>query len=301
MGVGYIGIIPNLFFLVILALLARFALPLLRLFFDAVENGNVMLHAFEPEWSLPTYKLVRLAVVVFALVVAYPHIPGADSAAFKGISLFAGVLLSLGSSSAVANIVAGYMITYCRAFRVGDRIQIGDVHGDVIEMRLQVTHVRTLKNEEVVIPNSLILNTNVTNLSSFARTNGLILHTTVGIGYDTPWRQVEAMLLAAAARTKSVLADPAPFVLQTKLGDFAINYELNAYTNDAQRTLQGYHELHRNILDLFNEYGVAIMTPAYRSDPKDAKLVPKAKWYEAPARSPDVTPPDALAPKASPQ
>jgi small-conductance mechanosensitive channel len=154
-------------------------------------------------------------------------------------------------------------------------------------MRLQVTHVRTLKNEEVVIPNSLILNSHVTNFSSFAGTKGLILHTTVGIGYETPWRQVEAMLLAAAARTKSTLADPAPFVLQTKLGDFAINYELNAYTNDAQRTLEAYDELHRNIVDLFNEYGVAIMTPAYRADPTDAKVVPKAKWYEAPARPPE--------------
>ena len=287
MGAGLLHIIPDLFFLVILALIARVAIKIVRLFFDAVEQGNVKLAAFEPEWALPTYKLVRIAIVAFALIVAYPYIPGSSSAAFKGISLFAGVLLSLGSSSAIANIIAGYMITYRRAFKVGDRVQIGETVGDVIEMRLQVTHVRTLKNEEVVVPNSLILNNQVTNFTSFAATKGLILHTVVGIGYETPWRQVEAMLLVAASRTKSLLSDPAPFILQTKLDDFAINYELNAYCNDAYRVPRTYTELHRNILDVFNEYGVAIMTPAYVADPDEPKMVPRAKWFEAPGKDPD--------------
>jgi len=283
MGMAGIHFIPNLVFLIILAMLARFALRLTRLFFDAVEHGSVKLAGFETEWALPTYKLVRVAIVALTLIVAYPYIPGSDSAAFKGISLFAGVLLSIGSSSAIANIIAGYMITYRRAFKVGDRVKIGDTVGDVVEMRLQVTHLRTLKNEEVVIPNSFILGNQVTNYSSFAARHGLILHTTVGIGYETPWRQVEAMLIEAAARTPLLQKEPPPFVHQTKLGDFAINYEINAYCDDARHSLEAYSSLHRNILDVFNEYGVAIMTPAYMADPEMPKVVPKAHWYEAPA------------------
>ncbi len=286
-GLAILHFIPNLIFLVILALVVRVALRILRLFFDAVEGGNVKLTAFEPEWSLPTYKLIRLGVIAFALIIAYPYIPGSDSAAFKGVSLLAGVLLSIGSSSAIANIIAGYMITYRRAFKVGDRVQIGDTLGDVMEMRLQVTHLRTLKNEEVVIPNSYILNNHVTNYTSYAAKQGLILHTVVGIGYETPWRQVEAMLREAAARTASVLKEPHPFVLQTKLGDFAVNYELNAYCDQPHRVPEVYSELHRNVLDVFNEHSVAIMTPAYVADPEEPKFVPKARWYEAPAVKPN--------------
>ena len=184
------------------------------------------MYNFDSEWALPTYKIVRLAVVAFALVVAYPYIPGSGSAAFKGVSLFIGVMFSLGSSAFIANTIAGYSITYRRAFRVGDRIQVGNVFGDVSEIRLQVTHIRTLKNEEVVVPNS-ILRQNVVNYSALARSRGLILHTTVGIGYETPWRQVEGMLLLAAERTPGLLREPPPFVLQTALGDFCVVYEIN--------------------------------------------------------------------------
>lgn len=148
-------------------------------------------------------------------------------------------------------------------------------------MRLQVTHVRTNKNEEITIPNSQILNSDVTNYSSLAASQGLILHTSVGIGYEVPWRQVEAMLHAAAARCAVVLAEPGPFVLLTKLGDFAVTYELNAYTRDTQRIAKTYAELHRHILDVFNEYGVQIMTPAYEGDPDEPKVVAPAQWYAA--------------------
>ncbi|MGH7335326.1 MAG: mechanosensitive ion channel family protein, partial [Candidatus Rokuibacteriota bacterium] len=174
----------------------------------------------------------------------------------------------MGSSSAISNVIAGYTMTYRRTFKVGDRVKIGDVIGDVIEMRLQVTHVRSLKNEEVIVPNSLILNSQVVNYTSLARTQGLILHTTVGIGYETPWRQVEAMLLAAAERTPGLLQDPRPFVLQTSLGDFAVNYELNVYCGDPQLMMPLYTAVHRNVLDVFNEYGVQIMTPSYEADPE---------------------------------
>jgi small-conductance mechanosensitive channel len=289
-GHGLVAEIPNLVFLAILVLLTRYVLKTLTLFFAAVEAGTVKLSGFEPEWSTPTYKIVRILVLAFAVVVAYPYIPGSGSEAFKGVSLFLGVIFSLGSSSIIANTIAGYSMTYRRAFRVGDRIKVGDIVGDVTEVRLQVTHVRTPKNEEVVVPNSVILGGSVTNYSTLARSGGLILHTTVGIGYETPWRQVEAMLLEAAGRTPSLLRSPAPFVLQTALGDFAVTYELNAYCDQPSAMPRIYTELHRNILDVFNEYGVAIMTPAYEADPEQPKLVPKDQWYAAPATPPEAAP-----------
>ena len=282
-GRDFLAAIPSLLFLTLLFIVTRFFLKLLRLFFDAVDRGTVRLDNFEQEWAEPTYKIVRLVVIALVAIIAYPYIPGSDSAAFKGISVFLGVLLSLGSSSAIANIIAGYTMIYRRAFRVGDRVKVGDTIGDVIEMRLQGTHVRTLKNEEVVIPSSQILNSHVVNYSSLGTKQGLILHTTVGIGYETPWRQVEAMLLLAASRTEGVEKEPAAFVHQTSLGDFAVNYELNAYTRAVPAMLEVYTSLHRNVLDVFNEYEVAIMTPAYVADPQDAKIVPKDRWNAPPA------------------
>jgi small-conductance mechanosensitive channel len=283
LALGFLDALPNLLFLGILYYAIRGGLRLIRAFFVAVERGGVELSGFEPEWAMPTYKIVRLAIAALGLVVAYPYIPGSDSAAFKGLSLFAGVVFSLGSSSAIANIIAGYMMTYRRAFRVGDRVKIGDATGDVTAMRLQVTHLRTPKNEEVLIPNSQIINSHVINYSTLAEESGLLLHTTVGIGYETPWRQVEAMLLEAARRTAGLASTPEPFVLETALGDFAITYEINVSCNEPSRMPQLYAALHRNILDVFNEYGVAIMTPAYVSDPPDAKLVPTSKWFLPPA------------------
>jgi small-conductance mechanosensitive channel len=283
LGRGLVHAIPNLIFLVVLYFLVRFGLRVVRLFFEAIDRGLVKLENFEREWAMPTYKLVRLAIVILALVIAYPYIPGSESAAFKGISLFLGVVFSLGSSTAVSNIIAGYMMTYRRAFRVGDRVKIGDIVGDVTAMRLQVTHVRTTKNEEVVIPNSQIVNGHVINYSTLARKEGLVLHTTVGIGYETPWRQVEAMLLEAARRTQGLAAEPQPYVLQTLLGDFAVSYELNVGCDDPHTMPRLYTALHRNILDVFNEYDVAIMTPAYRADPPEPKIVPKSKWFLPPA------------------
>ena len=179
----------------------------------------------------------------------------------------------------ISNVIAGYTMTYRRAFRIGDRVKIGNTVGDVTEMRVLVTHLRTAKNEEVVIPNSTILNGEVTNYSTMARRQGLILHTTAGIGYEVPWRQVEAMLLLAAERTEGLLKEPRPFIRQKSLADFAVNYELNAYCDDASQMLKLYTEMHRNIQDVFNENGVQIMTPAYRDDPPEPKIVPKELWY----------------------
>ena len=295
MARAFVDYLPKLFFLIMLILVVRYLLKLNRMFFTAIASSRIRFEHFDAEWSWPTYRILRVLVIVFALVIAYPYIPGSDSAAFKGISLMFGVLFSLGSTSMLSNIIAGYAMIYRRAFKVGDRIKIGDTIGDVEEMRLLVTNLRSLKNENVVIPNSQILNSEVTNFSAMALKEGLILHTTVGIGYEVPWRQVEAMLLIAPKRTSGLYADKKPFVLQRSLGDFAVNYELNVYCDEVNQMMPLYSELHRNIQDVFNEYDVQIMTPAYESDTPEPKIVPKAKWFTAPAQvpseqpSPDVT------------
>ncbi len=281
-----IDFIPDFLFLVVIFLITRYALRLAHGVFSAIDNKRLQIKGFETDWAWPTYRIVRMGTIIFALVIAYPFIPGSDSAAFKGVSVLLGVLFSLGSTSVISNVIAGYTMTYRRAFRIGDRVKIGDTVGDVTEMRILVTHLRTPKNEEVVIPNSTILNGEVTNYSTMARDQGVILHTTVGIGYDVPWRQVEAMLLLAADNTEGLLKEPVPFIRQKLLGDYAVNYELNAYCDNASKMMLMYTEMHRNIQDVFNENGVQIMSPAYKEDPTEPKVVPKERWYTSPATEP---------------
>ena len=295
LGGAFVAKLPDLLFLAVLYLLTRWGLRLLRLFFDAVGRGDVRFARFEREWADPTYKILRVAVVALALVIAYPYIPGSSTEAFKGISIFFGVLLSLGSSSIIGNAIAGLTMIYRRAFREGDVIRIGDTLGRVTSMRLMVTHVRTPKNEEVVIPNSTLLADEIVNYTTLARQHGLLLHTTVRIGYGTPWRQVEAMLLEAARRTPGLLAEPRPFVLQQALGEFAVTYEINVPCDDPRQMPYLYAELHRRILDVFNEYGVQIMTPAYEGDPEQPKVVASEEWYRAPAAPVALAPPEAEA------
>ena len=285
MGMALLDNLPGLVFVAVVALVTRYVLRLTRLYFESIDRGTVTLNRFDREWALPTYKIARVLIIAFAAVVAYPYIPGSGSEAFKGVSIFLGVVFSLGSSSVIANLMAGYTMIYRRAFKVGDRISIDTLTGDVTETRLMVTHLRTVKNEEIVVPNSTIINGHVINYSTLARSHGLILHTTVGIGYETPWRQVEAMLLLAAERTPGLLKEPAPFVLQKSLGDFAVTYELNVYCDQPQRMARLYTAMHQNVLDIFNEYDVQIMTPAYEGDPQVPKVVPKDQWFSAPAKA----------------
>ena len=298
LATGFLAFIPDLVFLVILTLITRWALRLVRLFFARVARGESELRGFEADWAKPTERIVRFALIAMALVIAYPYIPGSGSEAFKGIGVVVGLMFSLGSASIVGNLVAGLGIAFRRAFRVGDRVRIGETIGEVTQVELLTTYLRSPKNEQIVIPNSLILNNEVVNYSALVRSGaGLIVHTNVGIGYETPWRQVEAMLVQAARRTPGIRAEPEPFVLQRSLGDFAVNYEINAYTNEPRRILATYSDLHRNILDVFNEYGVQIMTPAYEGDPEQPKLVPRDQWFMSPAalptREPVVEPPMA--------
>ncbi|MCX6602307.1 MAG: mechanosensitive ion channel family protein [Acidobacteria bacterium] len=229
----------------------------------ALESGGLTFDGFHQEWAAPTYDLVKFLLILFGLVVAFPYLPGGESPALKGASIFVGVLVSLGSSSAMGNIVAGVILTYMRPFRVGDRVKIADTTGDVLERSLLVTRLRTIRNVEVILPNSSVLGGHILNYSAHAQVKGLILHSTVTLGYDAPWRTVYELMIRAALRTPSILPEPRPFVLQTSLSDSHISYELNAYTNEANRMADLYSELHKNIQEEFNASEVEIMSPLY--------------------------------------
>ena len=279
---GFLDYLPKLFFLIVIIILTRFVLNVLKLFFNGLQQGAIVIHNFYADWAMPAFQIIRFMVIILAVVMAFPYIPFSDTGAFQGISVFVGLLLSLGSSSFISNIIAGYSMTFRRAFMKGDRIKINDTIGTVETQSLMVTRLRSVKNEEIVIPNSVLINTTVVNYTKKSKNPGIILHTTVGIGYDTPWRQVEAMLIMAADRTEGLLKDPPPFVLQRALGDFAVTYEINAYCTDAGKILHYYSKLHENILDVFNEYNVQIMTPNYESDPNTLKVVSKENWNMPP-------------------
>jgi small-conductance mechanosensitive channel len=283
---GFIDFVPNLLFLIVLGVVVRYGLRLIRVYFTALESGRASLGGFEPEWSMPAYKIIRALAIGLALVMAYPYLPGAGSEALQGVSVFAGLLLSLGAAGTVSNLIAGYFNTFGRVFRVGDFIKVGEVMGEVTQVRLLTTRVRTIKNEEVTIPNGTIINTHLVNYSVLAKARGLILHTAVGIGYEVPWRQVHAMLEEAARRTPGLKTDPPAFVLQRQLADFAVVYQLNVHVESPKGMAETYSHLHQNILDVFNEYGVQIMTPAYEGDTPEPKLVPRDQWYAAPATPP---------------
>ncbi|TGD73328.1 mechanosensitive ion channel [Mangrovimicrobium sediminis] len=286
MARGVVQSLPDLVFLFVLTFVVRFILRATHTFFLRIHRGWIHLENFDRDWALPTYRIVRILVIAFALVVAYPYIPGSDSEAFKGVSIFLGVVFSIGSSSFIANMIAGYSLTYRGAFREGDRVRIGEHVGEVVNVRALSTQLRSLKNEDVNIPNSEVLASAVVNYSTYSRDKGIILHTDVGIGYDTPWRQVEALLLMAAARTDGLEKEPPPFVLQTAMGDYTVVYQLNAFCKDATRMPALYSALHGNVQDVFNEYGVQIMSPSYEADPEAPKLVPPEQWYAAPASPP---------------
>lgn len=260
---GFIAYVPNVFYIAVITLVTRYMLKLVRALFRAVETGAITIDGFYLEWAEPTYKIARVLILAFAAVVIFPYLPGSNTDAFKGISIFLGVLFSLGSSSAVSNLVAGVVLTYTRAFRTGDRVRLGETLGDITERTLLVTRVRTIKNVEVTIPNAMVLGSHVVNYTTLAAQRGLIIHTTVTIGYDAPWPRVHQLLSIAARRTEHVLEQPAPFVLQTSLNDFYVSYELNAFTDRPDQMALTYSRLHANIQDAFNEAGVEIMSPHY--------------------------------------
>ena len=263
--------IPNLITLIVIIICGVYLIKLLRIFFKGVEERRISISGFYPEWASPTFTISRFLVIAFLVIVAFPYLPGKNSPAFQAVSIFFGVLLSLGSTGAVSNIIAGIVLTYMRAFKIGDVVQIADTHGVVVEKTMFVTRVRTVKNVEVTVPNAMVLNDHIVNYSSLAENEGLILHSKVTIGYDVPWPSVHELLKKAASETENLLTTPEPFVLQTSLDDYYVEYEVNAYTNKPGEMANTYNELHRHIQDKFHEAGVEIASPglmAYRDGSK---------------------------------
>jgi small-conductance mechanosensitive channel len=271
-AVGLIGYIPELITIIVISLIARYFLRFLKFLASEVELGNFQIPGFYQEWATPTFNILRMITYGFTFVIIFPYLPGSDSDVFKGVSVFFGVMISLGSSSAISNIIAGLVITYMRAFKIGDRVKIGETTGDVIEKTMLVTRVRTIKNEDVTIPNVAILNGSTINYTTNSNSQGLILHSMVTIGYDVPWRQVHELLIAAALKTDHVKEDPRPFVFQTSLDDFYVSYQINAYTDQPGMAAKIYSQLHSNIQDGFNEAGVEILSPHYRAA-RDGNMV----------------------------
>lgn len=292
-GDTVVGYLPNLFAIIVILAVTYAIVKAVRWTASEIGKGTVTLPGFYPEWAAPTYKIVRFLIIVFCAVVLFPYLPGSGSPAFQGISIFVGVLFSLGSSGAVSNIVSGVVLTYTRAFRVGDMVKISDTTGTVVEKTLLVTRVRTVKNVDITIPNSMVLGSHITNFSSSGNT--LIVHTSVTIGYEVPWRVVHELLLEAANRSSSLLKNPPPFVHQTSLEDFYVEYELNAFTALPNTMAATYTELHQNIQDVFNERGVEIMSPHYRAVRDGNQVAIPAEHvpedYEAPRLRVETTQP----------
>ncbi len=221
-GLAFSTYVPNIVSIAVIIFVTRYIIKLISLLFAGIGRGAITFVGFHRDWAEPTYKIVRFLVIVFAAIACFPYIPGSQSEGFRGISVFLGLLISLGSAAAIGNVIAGVVLTYMRPFRVGDRVKIADTTGDVMEKTLLVTRVRTIKNVDVTIPNAMVLSSHLINYSSCARNQGLILHTSVTIGYDAPWRTVHELLISAARATTHISAKPEPFVLQTALNDFYV-------------------------------------------------------------------------------
>lgn len=261
--VGIVDYIPNLFAILIICFAVKYLVRLVHYLSREVEAGRLKFGGFYPDWAMPTYHIIRFLLYAFMIAMIYPYLPGAKNGVFQGISVFVGLIISLGSSTVIGNVIAGLVITYMRPFKLGDRIQLNDTTGNVIEKTPLVTRIKTPKNEVVTIPNSFIMSSHTVNYSASAREYGLITHSEVTIGYDVPWRQVHQLLIEAALNTPGVIDDPRPFVLETSLSDWYPVYQINAYIREADKLAQIYSDLHQNIQDRFNEAGIEIMSPHY--------------------------------------
>ena len=262
---GLWNYLPSLITIIVIIFIFRYILKGIHFLKTEIEKEKLKIPGFYPDWANPTYQIVRILVFAFMIIVIFPYLPGSDSPVFRGVSVFLGFLFTFGSAGSLSNIIAGLILTYMRLFKIGDRVKIGEVTGDVIEKSLLVTRVRTIKNEIISIPNSTVMSSHTINYSSDAPDKGLIIHTTVTIGYDVPWRDMHKALIDAAIKTELVLKDPPPFVLQTSLDDFYVSYQINAYIRDANKQAIIYSDLHQNIQDMCNERGIEIMSPHFIS------------------------------------
>jgi small-conductance mechanosensitive channel len=260
---GVIDYIPNLFTIFVIWLAVKYLVRLVHYLANEIQSERLQIRGFYSDWAIPTFHIVRFLLYAFMIAMVYPYLPGSQSGVFQGISVFVGLIVSLGSSTVIGNVMAGLVITYMRPFKLGDRIQLNETTGNVIEKTPLVTRIRTTKNEVVTIPNSFIMSSHTVNYSASAREYGLIIHSEVTIGYDAPWRKVHQLLIEAALNTPGVTDDPRPFVLETSLSDWYPVYQVNAYIREADRLGEIYSNLHQNIQDVFNAAGIEIMSPHY--------------------------------------
>ena len=275
--------LPDLLVVALIFLAVRMLVHVVARLFAVAERGEVQSRFLDPMIAATTRRILVWLIWIVAAVVAYPYIPGSQSLAFKGVTVFAGLVVSLGSTNLVNQVASGLVLIYSRAFRVGDYVRVGETEGSVVGIGLCVTRIRTIKNEEVHIANSVLLGSATTNYSRLAKSDGVFLSAKVTISYNTPWRQVHAMLLLAARQTPGLLMEPEPFVLQTVLSDFYVQYELNVRLESPERRVWIQSELLSRIQDVFNEHGVQIMSPHYLGDPPFPQVVPKSKWFLPPA------------------
>jgi small-conductance mechanosensitive channel len=285
LAAGVAAQIPNLLTLLIIVLLTRFCAKVVGSWFNAAERGAINVPWLDPETARVTRRLVIIGIWLFGLIVAYPYIPGAETDVFKGVSVFVGLVASLGSAGLVTQLMSGLVVVYSRALKVGDYIKVGELEGVVTEMGMLSTKIKTDKREVVTIPNAVLVGNSIQNFSRLARDGGAVLHTTITIGYDAPWRQVQALLLQAAARTPGLSQVPKPYVIQTALSDFYVKYQLIAYLERPVERPEVLSRLHAEIQDAFNEYGVQIMSPSYESQPEQRVTIPKSKWFAPPAEA----------------
>lgn len=286
-GDSVLRAIPGLLFVVLIFVIARIAVRIVRALFDAAHAGRLHLGWVDQTTARPTGQLLSAAIWLFALVAAYPYIPGSESEAFRGVGVFVGLMLSIGSSGIVNQAVSGMMLMYTRALRPGEFVQIGETEGTVTSIGFLTTRIETVRREEVSIPNAVIAANVTRNYSRLAPEGGIRIATKVTIGYDVPWRQVHAMLLLAAGRTGGLVPGAEPRVLQTALLDFYVEYTLLVAVADPARRAPVLSELNANIQDIFNENGVQIMSPNYEADPAAPKVVASADWFRTPARRPE--------------
>lgn len=264
-----IGYIPNLFQIIIIVLCFRYLIKAIKYFANEIATGKLKISGFYPDWAMPTFVILRILCYSFMFVMIWPLLPSSNSEVFQGVSVFIGIIVSLGSTSIVGNVMAGLVMTYMRPFRLGDFVRFGEIEGEVVERSILVTRIRTLKNELVTIPNSNLMGSQISNYTFSAQKYGIIVHTKITIGYDEPWKKIESLLLKAAEKTDGIKARPKPFVRLTSLDDSYVEYEINAYTDKHKSLPTVYSALRSNILDTLHRGGVEIMSPtifAHRPD-----------------------------------
>jgi small-conductance mechanosensitive channel len=283
MGIAVVRALPGILAVAVILTVTRWIVRLARALFEQIANSNIRVSWMDSDVARATQRIFVAIAWIFAVVVAYPYIPGSQTDAFKGISVFIGLVISLGSTGIINQIMSGLFVVYSKALKTGEWVKVNDMEGEVLEVGLLATKIRTIEGQEVTIPNSVLVGTSTVNFTRLGHPDGMIVSPSVTIGYDAPWRQVHALLLRAADRTPNVRKRPAPYVLQRQLSDFYAEYTLIARLEDEKQRIESLSDLYSQIQDAFNEFGVQIMSPHYMVQPEASVVIPPAKWHAPPA------------------